>query len=174
MSSISAETLLKRHQKLSETLNADGFAGAVLNPSPSLVYFTGMHFHLSERPVVFLFAPGKSPGTGVAGVGSPEGARIWNMNSMPLPYPEDPTLWGAAFEKAVEALGLRSGRMAIESRSMRYLELGFLQEVMPEAKFVTAEESIAKIRMYKDAEEVAAMRKAAQVAQACLSRPPCP
>ena len=167
MSAISAETLLKRHQKLSETLQADGFAGVILNPSPSLVYFTGMHFHLSERPVVFLYAPGKAPALVLPELEALKTKGLeYELNT--FTYPEDPTSWGAAFEKAVASLGINSGRIAVESRNMRYLELGFLQDAMPEAKFVTAEESIAKIRMYKGAEEIAAMRKAAQVAQDAL------
>ena len=167
MPSITAQTLLKRHQKLSETLQADGFAGVVLNPSPSLVYFTGMHFHLSERPVVLLFAPDKPPAMVLPELEALKTQGLdYKLNA--FVYGEDPTLWSAAFEQAVASIGLTAGRIAVESRNLRYLELGFLQDVVPGAKFVTAEESIAKLRMYKDAEEITAMRQSARVAQAAL------
>lgn len=55
MSGIELEVIKNRHDKLSVVLENAGLKGIALNPGSSLTYLTGLHFHLSERPVVFLF-----------------------------------------------------------------------------------------------------------------------
>ena len=50
-----------RHERLSKALTDANLDALVLNPSPSLTYLTGLHFHLSERPVVGIFTPGGKP-----------------------------------------------------------------------------------------------------------------
>ncbi len=58
---MSTNPLLSRQKKLNRILSTAGLGGLVLNPGPSLVYLTGLHFHLSERPVVVFFIPGENP-----------------------------------------------------------------------------------------------------------------
>jgi len=50
-----------RQKRLEEALREAGLEGMALNAGPSLTYLTGLHFHLSERPVVALFTPGQPP-----------------------------------------------------------------------------------------------------------------
>ena len=50
-----------RFQSLSTAMQEAGLDALVLNPSPSLVHLTGLHFHLFERPVVFIYRPGSPP-----------------------------------------------------------------------------------------------------------------
>jgi len=45
-----------RHARLVAALQQAGLDALVLNAGPSLVYLTGLHFHLSERPVVAIFS----------------------------------------------------------------------------------------------------------------------
>ena len=52
---------LTRQARLAETLQDAHLEAIALNPGPSLVYLTGLHFHLSERPVVVIFKPGAAP-----------------------------------------------------------------------------------------------------------------
>jgi hypothetical protein len=52
---------LSRQRNLSQAIQAAGLDSLVLNPGPSLVYLTGLNFHLMERPVVALFLPGRAP-----------------------------------------------------------------------------------------------------------------
>ena len=51
--------LKKRQEAILSFLGDKGIDGMVLNAGPSLVYFSGLHFHLSERPVVFFLVAGK-------------------------------------------------------------------------------------------------------------------
>ena len=50
-----------RQHRLDEALLETDLQGVALNAGPSLTYLTGLHFHLSERPVVAMFSPGKPP-----------------------------------------------------------------------------------------------------------------
>lgn len=51
----------KRQNKVLAALKEIGCDGLVLNAGPSLAYFSGLHFHLMERPVVFLLVAGEKP-----------------------------------------------------------------------------------------------------------------
>ena len=50
-----------RQEKVLSALHEIGCDGLVLNAGPSLAYFSGLHFHLMERPVVFLLVTGETP-----------------------------------------------------------------------------------------------------------------
>jgi Xaa-Pro dipeptidase len=158
----------KRQAALSKKLQNSGYDALALNPGPSLTYLTGLHFHLIERPVVFLLIPGKQ-----ACIILPEleTAKLYDLPFLidTFPYGEDPSQWIKAFQQAAKTAGL-SGKqkVGIEPRAMRILEIRLLEEAMPLVNFVPAEESIAALRMYKDAQEVEAMQRAAKIAQDAL------
>jgi Xaa-Pro aminopeptidase len=46
----------KRLDKLTEQILSHGLDGVVLMPGPNMVYLSGMHTHVSERPIL-LFIP---------------------------------------------------------------------------------------------------------------------
>ena len=50
-----------RLEKLNASLRTSGLDAVALNPGSTLTYLTGAHFHLMERPVVLLVAPGQEP-----------------------------------------------------------------------------------------------------------------
>ena len=50
-----------RIARLTQAMQAAKLEMLVLNPGASLSYLTGLHFHLSERPTVFMARPGKTP-----------------------------------------------------------------------------------------------------------------
>ena len=50
-----------RLSNLSQVLKASSIDALALNPGPSLVYLTGLEFHLMERPVVAFFTAGSVP-----------------------------------------------------------------------------------------------------------------
>lgn len=56
-----SEAILNRQAKLSAALRQANLPALVLNPGPSLTYLTGLHFHLSERPVLVIFQPDQAP-----------------------------------------------------------------------------------------------------------------
>ena len=50
-----------RLSKIQQQLKEKGFYGMALVPGPNLLYVSGMHTHLSERPIVFLIPADGEP-----------------------------------------------------------------------------------------------------------------
>jgi Xaa-Pro dipeptidase len=161
-----------RQARLSAALPASSLDGFAINAGPSLVYLTGLHYHLSERPVIALFRP---EGPLVVVVPEMEAGKV---QGLPYPaqaftYPEDPAEWPAAFRRALQAAGLdqaRPGgpRIGLEPGRLRVLELRLMEAGAPQAEFIANERVVASLRMYKDESEISAMRKAVAVAQQAL------
>ncbi len=156
-----------RLEKLNASLGASGLDAVALNPGPTLTYLTGLHFHLMERPVVFLVARGQTPA-----VVLPE-LEMLKVEEMPYPvqvfsYGENPSEWEAAFRKAAQSLGLDGKRIGVEPRQMRLLEFRYVKSGAPEADYPDASDVLGSLRLRKDKQEIEAMRRAVRVAQSAL------
>jgi Xaa-Pro dipeptidase len=155
--------------KLSASLRTSGLDALALNAGPSLAYLTGLRFHLSERPVVAIFTADHEP---VIILPELELPKVGGLPLRAFPYPENPAEWDGVFRRAVQSLGLDGKRLGVEPRAMRLLEFRCIAAaigadgVSPD--FPDASETVSRLRMRKDAGEVAAMRKAVQVAQSAL------
>jgi len=167
LSSNTSYPLLSRHTRLATILQSAKLDALVLNPCPSLTYLTGLHFHLSERPVVAIFVP-EAPTMLVLpdletlkGEGLPFQVKLF-------PYGEDPATWQAAFRAAFQAAGLETGQVGIEPGHLRVLELRLLEAAVPHLNFISAEEALSNLRIQKGAQELNLMRKAADIAQRAL------
>jgi Xaa-Pro dipeptidase len=160
-----------RLTKLSASLKASGLDALALNPGPSLVYLTGLHFHLMERPTVAFFTPDAPPV-----VVLPE-LEMLKLKDLPfevkgLPYGEDPAGWKAVFEAAGKSLGLPGKRIGVEPLHLRLMESRFLEFTGGASShrpdFIDATDAVGRLRLCKDEGELAAMRKAVRVAQDAL------
>ena len=158
-----------RLEKLYTALQASQLDALALNPGPTLTYLSGLSFHLMERPVVMLFAPGKDPALVL-----PE-LEMLKVDELPypaqaFPYSEDPSSWDAAFGSALQTLGLddKGKRIGMEPRRMRLLEFRHLQAGAPQADFPDAGASVEALRLCKDKDEVEKMRRAVVIAQQAL------
>jgi Xaa-Pro dipeptidase len=162
-----ASPITTRHARLVETLSQSHLDALALNPGPTLIYLTGLHFHLMERPVVALFALGKPP---VIVLPELEMAKLSGLTFtvQPFPYGEDPLTWPVVFARAARAATIDGHAVGVEPTRMRLLEHGYLQQAAPQARFLHADDSLAQLRMRKDAGEIAAMRKAVDIAQRAL------
>jgi Xaa-Pro dipeptidase len=156
-----------RQNRLTEQISRAGLNALALNPGPSLVYLTGLHFHLMERPVVALFTVHKPPFLVIPEL---EAAKTANLpfQAQVMTYGEDPAQWPEIFRQAALAAGLDGQTVGVEPTGLRFLELRLLEEALPTARFVSAEDSLGALRMCKDANELAAMRKAVDIAQRAL------
>ena len=154
-----------RLQKLSNALTESNLDALVLNPGPSLLYATGLHFHLMERPVIGIFTP-----DGRVGIVLPEleTAKLAGLDVDVFSFGENPATWSDVFKKAFATFGLDGKRIGVEPMAMRLLEYGYLQAAAPKATFPDATETIASMRMCKDEHEIANMRKAVEIAQNAL------
>lgn len=162
-----------RLEKLNASLQNSGLDAVALNPGSTLTYLTGAHFHLMERPVVLLVAPGQEPALVL-----PE-LEMLKVGHIPyavqaFAYGENPSEWGGVFQNAVQALGLdtltgTSGkRIGVETERMRLLEFNYVQAGAPSAEFPDASETLALLRLHKDQDEIGNMRKAVKVAEVAL------
>ena len=157
-----------RQKRLAQAMLTAGLDALAFNPSPSLTYLTGLHFHLMERPVVFLCTSNDTPLLVL-----PE-LEAGKTSDLPFPlrsrtYGEDPQTWAGIFAQAWDELKLKeNARIGVEPRYLRVLELRMLEKAAPQATILSAEDLVAQIRMYKDEAEIMAMRKAVQIAQIAL------
>lgn len=167
MSDINAAVITTRQKKLAQAISNAGLDAVALNPSPSLTYLTGLHFHLSERPTVCLFRADGAPILVLA--------ELESAKARDLPYPleyftygEEPSEWVNAFKQAAQAAGLSRAQIGVEDRNFRLLESRILESALPDAKFISADDVTSSLRLYKDDSEIAAMQKAVDIAEAAL------
>ena len=131
-----------RLDRLSVALSQAGLDGVVLNPGPTFSYLTGVSFHLMERPVVLLVAPGRRPVLVL-----PEFEKL-KLDLFPYAvdafcYPENPAEWDAVFRQAVASLGLDGRKIGVELRQMRLLEFRHVRAGAPQADYPDASEALA-------------------------------
>jgi Xaa-Pro dipeptidase len=156
-----------RQARLLQALPEAKLEALALNPGPTLTYLTGLHFHLMERPVVALFAPGQAPSLVLPIL------EMAKLEGLPYPlqafsYGDNPATWAAAFTQALGGAQLNGRQVGVEPRSLRVLELRFLENAAPQAHFISGEAPLAALRIQKEPAEVAAMRQAVLIAQKAL------
>ena len=153
--------------QLSAILAASPLEAVAINPGPTLTYLTGLQFHLMERPVVLLFAPGQTPALILPEL---EAAKLTNLPYalQAFPYSESLDDWRKAFQAGVDALHLDGKKIGVEPRALRILEYRFLEQAAPKAHFPDASAELTQLRLRKDAAEIALMRQAVKIAQAGL------
>lgn len=156
-----------RHAHLVQALAQSGLDALALNPGPSLAYLTGLNFHLMERPVTALFTPGKPPIFILPELEMLQLQRL-AFEVQAFPFGEDPVSWPSSFQQAAQFAGIESAKVGVEPTRLRVLELRYLKGAAPQARFLYADECMAELRMRKDADEIASMRKAVDIAQRAL------
>lgn len=140
-----------------------------LTPGPSLTYFSGLHTHLSERPIV-LFLNGQPTDSAII-IPALEAMKAAEAGIPPAQIFawHDEEGYGAAFTQAAQALGLSQQRVGIEALSMRVLEYEQLRQAAPGVTLRHADDVTAKLRLSKDATEIAALRAAVRPAEAAFA-----
>ena len=156
-----------RFDKLNASLRNSDLDAVILNPGPTLTYLSGLGFHLSERPVVLLYAKDQDPALVL-----PE-LELQKVASLPytlqvFAYPEKPSEWENVFRKAVQVLGLDGKRIGVEPRQLRLLEFRHVKNSAPKADFPDASNVLSDLRLKKDKAEIDAMRHAVKIAQDAL------
>lgn len=158
---------LERLQRFSQAMEQLGIDAAAFNAGPSLTYLTGLHFHLMERPVLLLAAPGKRP---VLILPELERKKLdhtgYQLDS--YTYPENPAGWGAVFKQGLARLQLTGRKIGIEPRQLRLLEYNFLTSSADNNTFTDASGAIASLRAVKDGSEIGALKQAVTIAQEAL------
>lgn len=148
-------------------MSSTGLEALALNPGPSLTYLTGMNFHVMERPTVVLAA---LPDRVAIILPRLEALKLANAKQPmeAFTFDDNPAEWSGVFQKVCQGLGINNKVIGVEPTRLRYLELNYLQQAAPQAKFVSAAEILEGLRIQKDAEEIAKMRQAVKIAQESL------
>ena len=156
-----------RQEKLNGILQSAGLDSLILNAGPSLTYLTGLHFHLSERPVLVFFIPHRAP---IIVLPELEQEKLKNLpyEIEPYPYGEDPQQWSTVIKNATQSVKLNKKKNGVEPRQLRLLEFNLLLTTSSPENFIPADDCVSTLRMTKEESELTAMRKAIQIAEQAL------
>ena len=156
-----------RLQYLRQTIGRFGLDGVVVNPGASLRWLTGLSFHLMERPVVLYLGIDGKP---LLIMPELELAKVEGFNDdfEIHAFGDDPSTWQGIFARAMGVTAGQALRIGVEPTTLRFLELDLLQKALPETEFVDGSAVFAYLRMVKDEQELAKMRKAAEIAENAL------
>ena len=157
-----------RLQRLRTAMAQAKFDCIAAGAGPNLFYLTGLSFHLSERPTTGFFPLTGDP---LIVAGSLEESKV--VSGAPYltrgAYYNDAAGPVLAYREASQALRLggRGGvaRIGVESRRMRVMELRLIEEAFLNPRIDAAEGLFAALRMSKDAQELALMRRAVAIAE---------
>jgi Xaa-Pro dipeptidase len=158
-----------RFNKLQGILQESGYDVAALVPSPHLVYLTGVGFRMMERPVV-MFVPAQ--GEAVMVIPELELPPIKHVEPFPINFISYNDTQGSlpAFEKACQMLQLAGKRIAVEGLKMRYWEGQTIHNYAPGSTLDSADDVLMKLRLNKDNDEVASLRRAIQMSETALEK----
>ncbi len=137
-------------------------------PGENMVYFTGLHFHLSERPILGLYSR-----AGLSFI-IPE-LEVAKLEARPDLEARrfmwtDQSGYGEAFAQAVAALAPGRARCALDGQTLRYFEWLALEKAgLEAANTLDGGELFLDLRARKAPEEIANMQRAVDISEAALA-----
>ena len=158
---------LKRITQLQDLMRIEKLDVLALNAGVDLEYFTGLKFHLSERPAVLLI-PFYGKPLFIFPEFEQEKAKQSLIDLDLHPYPEDTGIWPKVFLDAANKLGLSQKTIGVAPESFRFLELELLQAAVEHHRFISAASILRSLKMQKNDEEVLAIRRAIAIAESAL------
>ena len=158
-----------RLQQLQEEILHHGLDGLALVPGPNLVYISGIHAHLSERPLVLFLPVDDEPAIIIPQLEATK-ARDAGIADGRIFAWSDEEGYSGAFQQACAFLELSDYLLGVESLRMRVLELELLRRYAPGLSTSHAEPVLDTLRMSKDEQELAAMDRAVAIAQTAMER----
>lgn len=155
-----------RQAKLRRIAGADAIA---IVPGPNMVYFTGLHFHLSERPIVALFTADGSLSIIIPELEIPKLEARPDLEARAFGW-KDTDGYVGAFGAAIRELGLRGKVLAVDGLTMRVSEWLTFQSVDANLRVKAVEDELTRIRAIKAPDEIEAMRQAIHLSEAALDK----
>ncbi len=158
-----------RLERLRAEMRAHNINGLALVPGPNMEYMSHIHSHLSERPIVLFLPLEDEPSIVIPNL------EAMKADAAGIPLDRihgwsDDEGYMNAFMQAAQQLKLSNYNLGVEALHMRVLELNILQKCAPGMKTSHAEPVLSALRLIKDAEEIAAMERAIDVAQKAMEQ----
>ena len=154
-----------RQARLIGITGADAVA---IVPGPNMVYYTGLHFHLSERPTIALFTDGEGLSFIIPELEIPKLAARPDLGARFFPWTDEAGFAGA-FQEAARHLRLKNATVAVDGQAMRVFEYLAMQAAGIQT-MKDAGHDLLRIRAIKTEPEVAAMREAVHLSEQALHR----
>ena len=167
MSDFDYAARLERLRTLGQQRDLDAVA---LVPGANMVYFTGLHFHLSERPTIALVLSGGGTAFIVPQleVSKVEASRdVLDVREMFVWSDTDG--YEGAFQQAAAGLGLRGGVLGVDGMTMRVFEWLAFSAAAPGLHVAGMGPDLLGLRAVKTAAEIERMRQAVQISEQALT-----
>ncbi|HLZ79911.1 MAG TPA: Xaa-Pro peptidase family protein [Sphingomonas sp.] len=152
------EARIERARRL---MRAQGIDALLIEPGASLIYFTGVEWHRSERltaailPVqgeIAIVTPFFEAPSVRETLAVPAEVRVWEEDENPL----------AQIAAILKDRGVAMGSIAIEE-TVRYFAVDGLMKVLPHARIVSGASVVRGCRMLKSPAEIALMQRATDI-----------
>jgi Xaa-Pro dipeptidase len=153
-----------RQDRLREIAGVDT---VIIVPGASMIYFTGLRFHLSERPVLGLFTPDGNLSFIIPELEVPKLRERPDLEARAFAW-TDADGYEGAFTSAVKNLELGGGTLGVDGLTMRVTEWLTFQNIDSSLKIKPIERDIIHIMSRKMPDEIEAMRQAIQISEKAL------
>lgn len=157
----------KRLDRLTEVILSHGLDGIVLMPGPNMLYLSGMHTHVSERPILLFIPADDEPAVIIPRLEAMKARQAGIPESRIFDWSDDEGYMNA-FQQACAHLELSDYLLGVEALHMRVLEYELLKRYAPGLNTAHAEPIMEALRLKKDKSEITAMQKATVTAETAL------
>lgn len=137
-----------------------------LVPGANMKYYTGLNYHLSERPIVALIA-GDQLSMIVPELEVPQIKARPDLEVRIFAW-SDKDGYQGAYAEAIKSLGLHDAVIGVDDKTMRVFELEGFLEASPSIRRRAVGTRLLDIRAHKDEGEVEALRGAIQRSEAAF------
>jgi Xaa-Pro dipeptidase len=160
--------LNQRLESLRREMQAQQIDCLALVPGYNLRYLSGIEFMLFERPfLTFLPAdPGVTPALVIPELEASTWQEESPFDACLFPWKDEHGPEEAMRQAAQALAAVRT--LAVEHLRMRVMEYEIVQQAMPRARVVKGEEILNRMRMRKDAGEIALLQAAARIGEQAL------
>ena len=155
-----------RIAKLNAIMRRAGLDVMALIPGPNHRYLTNAVHYVLERPIVTFYPLDERP---IAVIPELEIA-LFKRHALPaeiIAY-TDAEGYDGAFREVVSAIGAGGKTIGVEGLHMRFFEGEIIRQCAPEAAVVDATDALAEMRLIKDDDEVASLRRAIEISERAL------
>ena len=156
-----------RLEKLHAIMRGAGLDVAALIPGPNHRYLTSSAHYVLERPIVTFYPLGQAPVAVIPELEIP----LFQRHPIPahiVSY-SDAEGYACAFRDALARIGASGATIGVEGLHMRFFEGEAIRAAAPGARVVDASDALAGLRLHKDTDEIASLRRAIAISEAALA-----